>query len=414
MTGAAFHGDELVEQRARLHIGPHFPVGITYPEMFSWGGMSSKTKWDWGLLAERRENDILTFGTGIAGAFFRGVLDRQIDVRFEHAVVELELTGDAVTGVRCDTPDGPRSFDGTVILATGAHDWSLLLSSRFTGIPAAYGGSLAPPTVSGDAIALVEAAGGYAAAIRPWAAPVLPGYLLPHHAADGSDTGLRACFEHCLPHTFIVNADGERFCDDSFHPAIVASVLGRDRADGSNGFPIYMIWDSQHRDKYGLGQTMPGEPYEPDLVNSSPTLEGLAASLRVAPDGLIRTAERFNEFEGTGEDPDFGRGSNLSARRFRGDWQNSPNPCIGSVSVAPFFGMQLRLLNTGIAAAGVVAGESGRVLNTAGQPIPGLYGVGECAARLAAGVGYNSGYSLSRAMAFGYLAARDVGGAVGD
>jgi 3-oxosteroid 1-dehydrogenase len=31
--------------------------------------------------------------------------------------------------------------------------------------------------------------------------------------------------------------------------------------------------------------------------------------------------------------------------------------------------------------------------------------VGEASARAAAGVGYNSGYSLSRAMAFGWIAA---------
>jgi 3-oxosteroid 1-dehydrogenase len=44
--------------------------------------------------------------------------------------------------------------------------------------------------------------------------------------------------------------------------------------------------------------------------------------------------------------------------------------------------------------------------------IEGLYVVGESSARAAAGVGYNSGYSLSRAMAFGWLAARHVGGLV--
>jgi 3-oxosteroid 1-dehydrogenase len=38
--------------------------------------------------------------------------------------------------------------------------------------------------------------------------------------------------------------------------------------------------------------------------------------------------------------------------------------------------------------------------------------VGEASARAAAGVGYNSGYSLSRAMAFGWIAAGHAADAV--
>jgi succinate dehydrogenase/fumarate reductase flavoprotein subunit len=70
--------------------------------------------------------------------------------------------------------------------------------------------------------------------------------------------------------------------------------------------------------------------------------------------------------------------------------------------------MRLRLLNTGIAAAGLSTGANGVVLRTDGTRINGLYAAGECSARVHAGVGYISGYSLSRAMTYGYLAARDI------
>jgi 3-oxosteroid 1-dehydrogenase len=88
------------------------------------------------------------------------------------------------------------------------------------------------------------------------------------------------------------------------------------------------------------------------------------------------------------------------------------NPNMGPVDEAPFHGMRLRLLNTGIAAGGVCADLNGQVRRADGGVIEGLYVVGESSARAAAGVGYNSGYSLSRAMAFGWLAARHVGGLV--
>lgn len=405
LTSTPYDGRQLGAERERLHVSPHFPVGVTYGEMFSWGGLSSKTAFDWDLVAERRATDTLTFGTGITAPFFKAALDRGVDVRTGHRVVALEQRGDAVVGVRVETADGDeRRFSGPVILATGAHDWSESLMARFTGIPPTDGGSVAPPSLRGDAVDLVEAVGGTAAALPAWAAPVLPGYRLDEPAFPG-DSGFRACYEHCLPHTFIVDRTGNRFCDDSFHSRIVAHVL-RDQQDAD--FPIFMVWDSQHHRKYGLGPTMPGGEYPDGLVVSGATLAELAAELGVPGDALQATADRYNVGAAEGEDREFGRGSNLSVRRFRGDGRQQPNPCVGPVAEGPFFGMRLRLLSTGIAAAGVRAGSRGRAERADGSVIEGLYAIGECSARAAAGVGYNSGYSLSRAMAFGFLAANEV------
>jgi 3-oxosteroid 1-dehydrogenase len=408
LTGAPFDGSLLGDHRSLIPVSPHFPVGVTYGEMFSWGGMSSRTKFDWDLVARRRADDVLTFGTGIAAALFKGVVDRGVRLLPGHEAVRLLSDDGAVGGVRCRRSDGTEiELDGPVILATGAHDWSAELSRRFTGIPPEDGGSVAPDSISGDAVGLAEAVGGAVAALPAWAAPVLPGYKLPLPSFEG-DTGYRACYEHCLPHTFLVNRAGERFCDDSFHSRIVAEALRSDSAGQPANLPIFMIWDSRHHQRYGLGATMPGEPYPDGLVTEAATLADLAAQLGVAPDGLERTAARFNAHAATGEDPDHGRGSNLSVRRFRGDWTNQPNPCLGAVGEPPFFGMRIRLLSTGIAAAGVRAGASGRAQREDGSTITGLYAIGECSTRAAAGVGYNSGYSLSRALAFGRLAALDV------
>jgi 3-oxosteroid 1-dehydrogenase len=407
LTGAPFNGHRLGEMRDRLLVSPHFPVGVTYGEMFGWGGMSSRTKWDWGLVRQRLEQDVLTFGTGIAAAFFSGVLERDVRVLLEHPVVELRMTDGRVTGVRCRSERQDVDVAGSIILATGAHDWSAELSRQFTGIPAADGGSLAPATLTGDAIDLVRPVRAGSSSIPPWAAPVLPGYRLSV-MSGGHDTGYRACFEHCLPHTFLVNSAAERFADDSFHPSIVAAALRAPAAGAAANLPFFMIWDENHHAQYGLGATEPGGRYPDDLVCSAPTIAELARHLGLPPQALEETARRFNDHAVQGHDPDFGRGSNQSVRRFRGDWNNQPNPCLAPVERAPFFGMRMRLLNTGIAAAGVRTGTFGRALTADGATIDGLHAVGECADRAAAGVGYNSGYSLSRAMTYGYLAARDV------
>ena len=144
-------------------------------------------------------------------------------------------------------------------------------------------------------------------------------------------------YEHCMPHTILVNRAGDRFCDDSFHPAVIKGVMAS-TADG--------------------------------LVSWAANLGELAVALDIDPEGLISTVERFNTHAEWGDDPKFGCGTNASVRTFRGDGDQKPNPNVGPLVDAPFHRMRMRLLNTGIAA-------------------------GECVTRTTGGsAGYNSGYSV--------------------
>lgn len=392
LTGAPFAGGGLGADRERLGPSPHFPVGLTYAELF-----------ERGRTATLPAGDVLTFGQGIAGAFAAAALARGIAIRTDHDATDLLRRGDAVVGVRCATADGPLDVAGRVILATGAHDWAPD-SRRWTGIPPDDAGSVAPTTLTGDGMALAAAAGAEVVSVPPWAAPVLPGYRLPQPLFAG-DTRFRACWELSLPHAFLVNRAGRRIADDSFHPSIVRAALPH--------LPLFMVWDATHHRRYGLGSTRPGEPYPEGLVTSAPTLAELGRALVIDADGLAATAARFNRWAAEGVDPDFGRGTNLSAQTFRGDRSHRPNPNLGPVQTPPFHGMRIRLVSTGITAAGIRTGLYGRALRGDGSEIAGLHAVGECAARSAGGAGYNSGYSLGRAMTFGWLAAHDLARASG-
>ena len=46
-----------------------------------------------------------------------------------------------------------------------------------------------------------------------------------------------------------------------------------------------------------------------------------------------------------------------------------------------------------------------------GHAIPGLYAVGNAAARTETGAGYQTGYSLASGLTFGWLAAQDMANA---
>jgi 3-oxosteroid 1-dehydrogenase len=376
--------------------------------MFGFGGLSSKTAWDWDLVTSRRAQGVLTFGQGVTAAFLAGAVAAGVDVRMEHAAVALLADERGVSGVRCRRPDGDVELRGRVILATGSYDWDEQAVARFSGLPWVETGSVAPGTLTGDGLSLATEVGAAMTVLPPRLAPHLPGYLLPTPQWDG-DTRYRHCMEHCLPHTFIVNRDGERFCDDSFHRSLVAAAIGAD-GQPSRNVPMFMIWDEDHHAKYGLGAVMPGEPYPEGLVRSAGTLEILAELLGVDGEGLTRTAERFNDGAVRGEDPQFERGRNRSVQLFRGDGNHRPNPNLGPVARPPFHGMHLRLLGTGISASGLTTDACARVLSEDGTAVPGLYAVGACAAPVATGSGYNSGYSLSRAMTFGHVAGRHVAG----
>ena len=408
LTGQPFAGSSLGDQRKLILDAPHWPIGITYEEMFAWGGVSARDRWDTELMAERRHDDIVTFGQGIASWFAKGVLDRDIAVYTDQPVTALMMTDGRVTGIRSEAPTGTLELAGDVILATGAHDWSRALTDTYIGIPPDDGGSLTPPWVSGDGINLGVAAGAATAAVPGTAAPITPGYLLPEPQFEG-DSGFRGCYEHCMPHTILVNRAGDRFCDDSFHPAVIKGVMASTAGGSRPNLPFFMIWDDWHHQRYGLGITGPGAPYADGLVSTAATLGELALALDIDPEGLVSTVQRFNTHAERGNDPDFGRGTNASVRTFRGDGDHKPNPNVGPLVDAPFHGMRMRLLNTGIAAGGLVAGSSGRVLRQDGSVIDGLYAAGECVTRTTGGgAGYNSGYSLGRAMTYGYLAATAI------
>ena len=66
LTGQPFAGPSLGDDRKLLSDAPHWPVGITYEEMFEWGGVAARDRWDQEVMAQRRRDDILTFGQGIA------------------------------------------------------------------------------------------------------------------------------------------------------------------------------------------------------------------------------------------------------------------------------------------------------------------------------------------------------------
>jgi 3-oxosteroid 1-dehydrogenase len=121
--------------------------------------------------------------------------------------------------------------------------------------------------------------------------------------------------------------------------------------------------------------------------------------------------DRFNRFCSEIRDPDFHRGEG-TYNAFWGSRQNkdfSPGPVLGPVEKAPFYGIPLQLGSVGTL-GGLVTNGNAQVINSQGEPIPGLYGTSNTTALLTVGFMYTSGACQSKSLIFGYLAAQHMAG----
>jgi len=421
LTNEVLDGAVLGPWRDKLRVSPYFPVGTTYDELMEKGRRASYVDSEeekaekadhagvpaFGI-ADGREYeqaagaDPLTFGTGVVASFLRRVLqEERIDIRPSHPVTALLSEHGRVVGVRADGPEGPVEVRGPVVLATSTYDWDPDLVREMVELEPEDFGSVAPESLRGDGIKLAREVGAAIAKIPATSVPMLPGWR------SQVGTGYGYGPEYAMPHTMIVDAAGRRFCNDSYWVDIVAKTL----APGDKHLPFFLVWDDQHRQKYGLAATPPGGEYPEGWVTSAPTLAELGAKLGIDGEQLTRTAERFNHHAARGQDPDFGRGTVTYVNRFAGDPAHTPCPVLGELTRAPFHGLRLKFVGTGIGSSGVHIDGDGHVLDGDGATIDGLYAVGSCAALTTTGTGYNSGFALGRGITLAYLVSAELGGA---
>jgi succinate dehydrogenase/fumarate reductase flavoprotein subunit len=131
------------------------------------------------------------------------------------------------------------------------------------------------------------------------------------------------------------------------------------------------------------------------LLYQTDTLDELADCIDVLPEVLKETLSRYNEGIGSGVDPDFGR--KTLTHHF-----GKPTP----IEKGPFYAFEstVAMLAT---YAGIAVNPSAQVVNPYGEPIPGLYAVGEVTGGFH-GAGYMTGSSLGKAAVFGRIAAQEA------
>lgn len=264
--------------------------------------------------------------------------------------------------------------------------------------------TMAPVTNTGDGQKAAEMQGARMITDYPIPAAWFPVSLVP------SQKGKAARFIHFLdrgkPGVIAVSQSGERFVDEGAPYGDFVEAMIRTATPGHEKY-VFLIADSAAVRRYGLGIAKPwpvpiGKHLRSGYLMRAPTLAALAAKTGLPASTLERTVASFNAGASKGVDESFHRGE-MSMSRYNGDAGREDHPSLAPLLKPPFYAVKVYPGDIGTF-AGLATDEKARVLDQQGQPIDGLYAVGNDMASVFGGAYPGAGATLGPAVTFGYIA----------
>lgn len=357
-----------------------------------------------------RKDRRLTLGNALTGGLRDALNQRNVPLWLNSPMEDLIREDGKVVGVRVKQNGQTLNIRARkgVVLAAGGFDKNKAM--RQTHAPlypnTQLSGGISSNT--GDSIRAGMDAGAQTLNLQStWAAPV---FYVP-----GEDRGRLCTIERALPGCMMVAQDGKRYLNEAASYHIVGQQMARRQAQTGDASPTWFVFDHRYRHSYPVG---PLYPIQPDwlhgkgvrsILKKGSTVAELAKAMGVDPSALEETIESFNTHAANGSDPVFHRGEAAYDKMY-GDPRVQPNPCLRPLDQGPFYAMPIYPGDIGTN-GGLLTNDKAQVLDTQGQPISGLYAIGNNAAS-AMGESYpGAGVTLGPALTFGYLAARHITGA---
>ena len=197
---------------------------------------------------------------------------------------------------------------------------------------------------------------------------------------------------------------------------------------------LFMVFDQRAIDVFGGNYPFPNDVRESPYLISAGSFEELAKNVQARLDSLKQkipaitlasdfienlkgSVERFSESARKGIDAEFHRGSDPAEtdwlayfsrprKGLEAEARKMPNATLYPFTVqGPYYAIIIApgALDTN---SGPQVDSSAQVLGADGQPIPGLYGAGNCIASPSHNAYFGAGGTIGPALAFGYIAAR--------
>lgn len=261
-----------------------------------------------------------------------------------------------------DNPRAIRVRKG-VVMAAGGFDQNDEMRREF-GVPGESRDSMGAATNLGKAHrAGIEIGADVALMDQAWWSPGL------------THPGGRSAFAVLINGGIFVNDAGERFVNESeAYDALGRNVIA-EMAAGRLTLPYWMVYD----DRNGIVPPVMApnvsfdktEKYvDEGLWLTADTLEELAGKIGVPADNLVATVQRFNDFAVRGKDDDFGRGDYVYDT-----FALEGAPVLVPIEQGPFHAARFGISDLGTK-GGLRTTVDGQVVDTSGNPIPGLYAAG--------------------------------------
>ncbi len=373
-------------------------------------------------------------GGDLMSQLSKAVATRKIPVLMTHRATSLVQNSDArVIGIQAVTNGKTVSLKArkAVIFATGGYVHNREMTNRYQ--PARLYGSCAMPAAEGDFINIAAAAGARLGNVGgAWRTQVLlENALKSSMLATGiffppGDSALQ------------VNKYGVRAVNENrnYNDRTEAhGIYDASRAEYPNQL-MFMVYDQRTAEGFAGDYPLPAQGADTAYVMSAATLVELTAviekrlaEIRVHTGGvklaesfannLKRTIKRFNGYAKSGQDKEFQRGKYaydsewhqvFSPMAADSGWPANANP---SVTMHPFrdkgpYYAMILVAGALDTCGGPAIDAGGRVLNTRGEAIAGLYGAGNCIASPSGDAYYGAGHTLGMSMTFGYVAANSA------
>ena len=289
-----------------------------------------------------RPNGGAAIGPHLMAVLSKAVKSENISVRTRNTVTALTEQNGKVTGVKVSTPTGTYTIKSkAVIIATGGFGANLSLVAQYrpefkdfntsnhygaTGDAFDWVSPLDVPLVDMDQIQ-----------IHPTGE--IGSHLLITEAVRGNGA-------------ILVNHDGVRFTNEMLtRDKVSEAILAQSEKSA------FLIFDQSVRESLAAIENYSQQ----GLLTTAGSVSELAQALKLPESSFVETMDKYQEYQTTGEDLDFGR---------NGD--EMPRP----LTQAPFYAIEVEpvLHHT---MGGIKINSKAEVVNKSGNPVPGLYAAGE-------------------------------------
>lgn len=351
-------------------------------------------------------------GSSLVAALRRSLMDRDVPLWLNTDFSGVLSDNGRITGVSVVRDGQPLTLRARlgVILGSGGFEQNQALREQYLPQPTRMAWSATPPGNNTGAALQAGIAQGAATALMDWA------WWAPTIAVPGEDKPRGIFAERAFPGAIVVNGNGQRFVNEAAPYLEFVDAMYRDnQVTGGNSVPAWVIFDGHFRQHYAMGPLMPAQvmpdsrlrkEWRNTLYFKAETLAELAQLIGVDGDGLENTVAKVNDYARDGIDPDFGRGGNVFDRYY-GDSTVKPNPCLAPLRKGPFYAMRMDAGDIGTK-GGLLTNADAQVVREDGQPIEGLYAIGNCSASVM-GTSYpGAGGTLGPALTFAFVAANHL------